>query len=603
MHRINSLDLAGCPKRRHGKSSKLFRNLKIRGTLHKRVVDLRNCDYVDPPRDQGLRDAISRVFKTPPETLQRPVMQDQVQPIQSGNFPYKTNLEDYTGPFDMGVTYAISIYTFAMKKWQRCLRTSWLQDKEAAGLVWGLLALVCRETRSVTGQDIANLLLSNPLAFEKGENLLSSGEGHQALVNLIISGKKEEAEQLAKSEALWDHWVILKGFAKGSCDAIVMRLIEHLKPNDPMKTYYQVLMGIVPTAACECAKNNWGDWRPHLAMVLSHLNKNSLKMEIMEAMAETLGSDGKPNSAYLCNLIMHLHCGIFSERAESCGRGVRSRPFVRSTRAAVERMEVYDYVLTLKTDQPFLSEFQHYRTLCIRMLLRAGYIQQALHFCETVGMTLVHSEGVDSTTLVEFVKVCSEFRGSQQGFIEPDWMFFVRETAEQMIVEIQQRSAAIKALKEFRIVKTVVAPEQPGPATSPDLQPGPATTSPDPQPGPATTSPDQQPGTATTSPDQQPGPATTSVDHQSGPATTSVDHQPGTTTTSVDHQPGTTTTSVDHQPGTTTTSVDHQPGTATTSPDHQSGPATTEKPKKKNKGCFGWLSCFRCFCFRRKKTH
>ncbi|KAG5262073.1 hypothetical protein AALO_G00291870 [Alosa alosa] len=447
MHRIDSLDLAGCHKR-HLKPSKLFKAIRKQGLLPKQVQNLRTCDYVDPSRDQGLGDAPSRVFKTPPETLQRSVKQDQVLPIQ--HFAYKTDWKDYLGPFDMGVTYTVSIYKFAMKKWQRCLRTTWLMDKEAAGLVWGLLALVCRETRRVMGQHIAKLLISNPLAFEKDENLLSSGEGHQALVNLIIFGKKEEAEQLAKRDALWDHWVILKGFAKGSCDAIVLRLIEHLKANDPMKTYFQILMGKVPAAACEWGKNSWGDWRPHLAMVLCYMNQNILKKDIMETMAETLASHGKPNSAYLCDIIMHLHCGIFLEWSKLRIRGIRSRPFLRSTRAAVERMEVYDYVLGLRTDQPFISEYQHYRTLYSRMLLRAGYIQQALHFCESVGTTLIYSADVNRRFLADFVKLCSEFHVSQRDFIAPRWMYILRDMAERIILNKEHRSAAIKAPEDVK---------------------------------------------------------------------------------------------------------------------------------------------------------
>ncbi|XP_048090946.1 protein transport protein Sec16A-like isoform X1 [Alosa alosa] len=679
MHRIDSLDLAGCHKR-HLKPSKLFKAIRKQGLLPKQVQNLRTCDYVDPSRDQGLGDAPSRVFKTPPETLQRSVKQDQVLPIQ--HFAYKTDWKDYLGPFDMGVTYTVSIYKFAMKKWQRCLRTTWLMDKEAAGLVWGLLALVCRETRRVMGQHIAKLLISNPLAFEKDENLLSSGEGHQALVNLIIFGKKEEAEQLAKRDALWDHWVILKGFAKGSCDAIVLRLIEHLKANDPMKTYFQILMGKVPAAACEWGKNSWGDWRPHLAMVLCYMNQNILKKDIMETMAETLASHGKPNSAYLCDIIMHLHCGIFLEWSKLRIRGIRSRPFLRSTRAAVERMEVYDYVLGLRTDQPFISEYQHYRTLYSRMLLRAGYIQQALHFCESVGTTLIYSADVNRRFLADFVKLCSEFHVSQRDFIAPRWMYILRDMAERIILNKEHRSAAIKAPEDVKVVEAEVAPEKPGTATtSPDHQSGPgtATTSPDHQPDTATTSPDNQPDTATTSPGHQSGPGTITPDHQfdpgtstsahqsgsgsattshahqsgsgsattssgsattshahqsgsgsattssgsatnyhahqSGPGTATPDHQSGTATTSPGHQPGTATTSPGHQSITATTSPGHQSGPAISSPDQQSGPAisspdqqscstTTEKTKKKkNKGCFGWLSCFRCFCFRRKKMH
>ncbi|XP_062383565.1 protein transport protein Sec16A-like [Sardina pilchardus] len=589
MGRFDSLDLARLPEL----PNDTLILAKIRGEVVPRQLrNLRTCDYVDLPRDQGLGVAPSRVFKTPPETLPRAVKKDQVlQPIQvppTLHFSYKTNWEDYLGPFDMGVTYAISIYHFAMKKWQRCLRTAWLMDKEAAGHVWGLLALVYRETRSVTGQDIVKLLMSNPMAFEKDENPLSSGEGHQALVNLIIFGKKEEAEQLAKRDALWDHWVILRGFAKGECDAIIMRLIKHLKPSDPMKTYFQILAGTVPAASCEWGNNSWGDWRPHLAMVLCHLNQNDQKKEIMAAMTASLKSHGRPNSAFLCDIIMHLHCGMFLEVSESSIRENSSGPLL--TRAEVERGEVYKYVLDLRTDQPFISKYQNYRTVYSRMLLRAGYIQQALHFCESAGTTLLYSEEVNHGFLEDFVKLCSEFHSSQRDFVAPKWMDVLREMAEKILLEKQHGCVIIRAPMKVRAVKAKVATEQPDTAsTSPGHQSGTATT---------TSSPDQ-------SSDDQSGTATTSSDDQSS------DDQSGTATTAAGPQTDsdTATTSSPDQSGTATTTAGLQSGPATTAAGLQSDPDTisrdqeTKPQKKRNKGCFGWLSCFRCFCFRRKKTY
>lgn len=39
----------------------------------------------------------------------------------------------------------------------------------------------------------------------------------------------------------------------------------------------------------ECGNNNWGDWRPHLAMVLCNEDKFNMKKEIITKTAATLG--------------------------------------------------------------------------------------------------------------------------------------------------------------------------------------------------------------------------------------------------------------------------------------------------------------------------
>ncbi|XP_062383566.1 aggrecan core protein-like [Sardina pilchardus] len=253
------------------------------------------------------------------------------------------------------------------------------------------------------------------------------------------------------------------------------------------------------------------------------------------------------------------------------------------------------------------------------MLLRAGYIQQALHFCESAGTTLLYSEEVNHGFLEDFMKLCSEFHSSQRDFVAPKWMDVLREMAEKILLEKQHGCVIIRAPMKVRAVKAKVATEQPDTAsTSPGHQSGTATTtsspdqSSDDQSGTATTSSDDQSsddqsGTATTaagpqtdsdtattsSPDQS-GTATTSSPDQSGTATTSSPDQSGIATTAAGLQSGPATTAAGLQSGPATTAAGLQSGPAISSPDHQSDPDTisrdqeTKPQKKRNK-----LSCSR----------
>ena len=57
--------------------------------------------------------------------------------------------------------------------------------------------------------------------------------------------------------------------------------------NDPLQTLYQMMSGRQPIAVKECADSTWGDWRPHLAMILS--NSKSAKDGML--LLQELGGD------------------------------------------------------------------------------------------------------------------------------------------------------------------------------------------------------------------------------------------------------------------------------------------------------------------------
>ena len=57
--------------------------------------------------------------------------------------------------------------------------------------------------------------------------------------------------------------------------------------NDPLQTLYQMMSGRQPIAVKECADSTWGDWRPHLAMILS--NSKSAKDGVL--LLQELGGD------------------------------------------------------------------------------------------------------------------------------------------------------------------------------------------------------------------------------------------------------------------------------------------------------------------------
>ena len=117
------------------------------------------------------------------------------------------------------------------------------------------------------------------------------------------------------------------GRAEPGLPACVPRFANSLPINDPLQTVYQLMSGRMPAASTVsgggpaagprparrvaicghgasaprvrlasafpaqcCGDEKWGDWRPHLAMVLSNLNNNvDVESRTMATMGDTLG--------------------------------------------------------------------------------------------------------------------------------------------------------------------------------------------------------------------------------------------------------------------------------------------------------------------------
>ena len=76
---------------------------------------------------------------------------------------------------------------------------------------------------------------------------------------------------------------------------VMLRFANGLMVNDPLQTLYQYMTGRQPNAVKECADANWGDWRPHLAMILSNAGakkSNELDKRSILTLGETLTEKG-----------------------------------------------------------------------------------------------------------------------------------------------------------------------------------------------------------------------------------------------------------------------------------------------------------------------
>ncbi len=87
----------------------------------------------------------------------------------------------------------------------------------------------------------------------------------------LLYGHKKEGLEYAMRHGLWGHALFLASkMDERSYSNVMLRFANGLAPNDPLQTLYQLMSGRQPVAVKECADRQWGDWRPHLAMILSN---------------------------------------------------------------------------------------------------------------------------------------------------------------------------------------------------------------------------------------------------------------------------------------------------------------------------------------------
>jgi len=126
----------------------------------------------------------------------------------------------------------------------------------------------------------------------------------------LLFGNTKEALDWAMKHGLWGHALFLASKMDARTYANVMtRFANGLSLNDPLQTLYQLMSGRQPAAVTvslistfvehdlqhfvslqSCADEKWGDWKPHLAMILSNpSSRPELDFKAITTLGDTLG--------------------------------------------------------------------------------------------------------------------------------------------------------------------------------------------------------------------------------------------------------------------------------------------------------------------------
>ncbi|XP_067826095.1 LOW QUALITY PROTEIN: protein transport protein Sec16A-like [Heptranchias perlo] len=399
------------------------------------------------------------------------------------HMPEQEELRKFPGPLAKEETHKVDVINFAQNKATECLRNDQLLDKESANLLWELIVLLCRQNGTVIGTDIAELLLrehrsvwlpgkspneANLIDFNNdfvpraedesctslladsfldGNATESTGKDTERFRELLLFGRKKDALESAMKHGLWGHALLLASKMDSRTHAKVMtRFANSLPINDPLQTVYQLMSGRMPAAATCCGDERWGDWRPHLAMVLSNLsNGPDLDRRTITTMGDTLASKGLLDASHFCYLMAQVGFGVYTRKTTKLvliGSN-HSWSFLKfASNESIQRTETYEYAQALGSQACFLPNFQVFKFVYACRLAEMGLTAQAFHYCEVIARTVLNNPAYYSPVfLSQLIQISSQLRffdpqlkerSEEELHMEPDWMHHLRQTEGQV---------------------------------------------------------------------------------------------------------------------------------------------------------------------------
>ncbi|NXK26373.1 SC16B protein, partial [Arenaria interpres] len=391
-------------------------------------------------------------------------------------------LQAFPGPLAREDLHKVDVMTFCQQKIATGCDLSTQRGRDSS-LLWKLLVLLCRQNGSMVGSDTAELLMQdcrhqekykrqNPAANLIGltdDEWMSRQPGTLDLITgevppvvetqaqivekftkLLYYGRKKDALVWAMRNHLWGHALFLSSkMDPRTYSWVLTGFTSTLATNDPLQTFFQLMSGRIPQAALCCGDATWGDWRPHLAVLLSNkVGDMELNHRAIVTMGDTLAGKGAVEAAHFCYLMADIPFGYFGVKADRMALlgSSHRQAFAQFARTEViQRMEIFEYCQQLRQPKYFLLPFQVYKLLYASRLADYGLPAQALQYCEQIATALLDQDPASHPVLAQQVmKLAERLKLSdplllempeQDQTLEPDWLVQLRACCQEWEVE------------------------------------------------------------------------------------------------------------------------------------------------------------------------
>jgi COPII coat assembly protein SEC16 len=360
----------------------------------------------------GLSHGIS-IAKDTSVTIQNIQVSDKTRRI------YQT----YPGPLVRQTSHKKTVIEFCEEKLN--LRNQNKPFEASYSLIWSFLILIIRQNGNYTEGDISELLMKNseefkttlekpqetgsgkqtPEEVEESENEIESNEVSTA--NSIVSeelvihkfreyllyGNVGDALDFATDNNLWGHALFLASKVDKRQHANVMlKFANKLPYNDPLQTLYQIMSGRTPACVTNL-DDKWGDWRPHLAMIISNSKeKPELVKKSIIQLGDHLLNRGDIFGSHFCYLIAEP---IFGEYTSVDSKIVligatHTQNFKDfSSDDAIMMTEIFEYARSLSDANFNIVSLAKFKFLLASRMLDYGFQLKALLYMEEIARQII----------------------------------------------------------------------------------------------------------------------------------------------------------------------------------------------------------------------
>lgn len=222
--------------------------------------------------------------------------------------------------------------------------------------------------------------------------------------NYLLYGSVSEALEWATDNNLWGHALFLASKVDRRSHAnVLMKFANKLELNDPLQTLYQLMSGRSPSSVTSVQDEKWGDWRPHLAMILANTSqKPELDRKSITTLGDSLYNRGDLFAAQFCYLMAQVGFGKYSNvntesmlmsnsstaiRLVLLGANHHQKCFKDfATNEAIIMTEIYEYACALNDDKFSIVDFQPFKYLLATRMLDYGMQLKALMYLEQLAM-------------------------------------------------------------------------------------------------------------------------------------------------------------------------------------------------------------------------
>ncbi|KAK8734651.1 hypothetical protein OTU49_005913 [Cherax quadricarinatus] len=337
-------------------------------------------------------------------------------------------MKNYPGPLTLSDTHKDVVVKYCEQQVAEAAKNQTLLDKESVILIWEYLALLVKQNGKLYGSDIAGLLLrgrelttqpqhnsihvkseDNPENFsdaspqDEGIDVQShmqssTPERNEAVLfkkftEYLCLGRKREAVDYAIREGLWGHALALSYKMDTTTHTRVLAAFSNSIPHtDVLLTLFQQLSGKRPEVTKSYMPQQWGDWRQHLAVMISNPTGNVQRDQAsIVALGDTLASQGQLHAAHFCYLVAEVEWGSYSNKDSKLVLIGSSHqlPFQAfASNEAIQCTEVYEFARSLDSSNPLLETFQSYKLVYALRLTEYGFPAEALRYYEVISQTI-----------------------------------------------------------------------------------------------------------------------------------------------------------------------------------------------------------------------